>query len=82
MRILLNLGIDILCLVFDWFLRIDLKQYASPPQFHFLHTMLSLSLVLGLGADNVTMEMNEFLSYETPRIEAVSTQYSRELQSI
>ncbi len=54
---------------------------ASPPAISlFFVTMLSLSLVLGLGADNVDDgDEPEFLSYETPRIEAVSTQYSREL---
>jgi len=54
---------------------------ASPPAVSlFFVTMLSLSLVLGFGADKADeVGESQFLSYETPRIETMSTQYSREL---
>ena len=54
---------------------------ASPPAVSlFFVTMLSLSLVLGFGADKADEGgESQFLSYKTPRIEAVPTQYSREL---
>jgi len=54
---------------------------ASPPAVSlFFVTMLSLSLVLGFGVDKADEGgESQFLSYKTPRIEAVSTQYSREL---
>jgi uncharacterized membrane protein len=54
---------------------------ASPPAISlFVVTMLSLYLVLGSGADNTDDRAeSQFLSYQAPRIETVSTQYSREL---